>query len=203
METTVFTLSSGRAVDVTTFGDADADNVVVLANPEGTEVFDPDPAVTSSRRVRLISVAPPGVSLSDPVVVDVSAVDAANDIAEVLAAREVTRAGAVGWASGGWVALALAATHPGLVSRVAVVSTPAPESDDAEGFSLDDVSAKTLLLFGAGAGAGSRDATWFKKRLTDARVEMNPKPGGREVVARWDRILSHVAPGSKPRRSAD
>lgn len=199
METTTFTLSSGRTVGVTTFGNSEAEHVVVLANPDGTEAFDPRPAVTASRLVHVVTVDPPGTGQSDPVPGDFSATDAASDIAEVLAAHGIERVGAAGWASGGWVALALAAAHPELVSRVAVVSTVAADDDSSVGFSLGDVAAKTLLLFGVSEEAGSRDATWFKKGLTDARVEMNPQPGDPEVVTRWDRILSHLAPGSKPR----
>lgn len=199
METTTFTQRSGRTVGVTTFGQPDAEHVVVLIHPEGTEAFDPKPAVTAGRLVHVITVHPPGTGASEPVLQDLLPVDRAHDIAEVLGASEIERVGVVGWGSGGWVALALAAAHPELVSRVAVVSTLASDDEGALGFSLGDVAAKTLLLFGVSEEAGSRDATWFKKRLVDARVEMNPQPGVPEVVARWDRILSHLAPGSKPR----
>jgi len=51
---------------------------------------------------------------------------AADDLAFVLDRTVQTPVGVVGWSAGGRVALALAARHPDLVDRVAVLGTPAP-----------------------------------------------------------------------------
>jgi hypothetical protein len=58
---------------------------------------------------------------------------------------------------------------------------------------------KTLLVYGAKDAIGSRHANWFQQALPDARVEMDPNAGHLVIVPRWDRMLSHLAPGSKPR----
>jgi pimeloyl-ACP methyl ester carboxylesterase len=47
----------------------------------------------------------------------------------VLGQLGLDRVGVAGWSAGGRVALALAARHPDLVERVAVVATPAPDEE--------------------------------------------------------------------------
>lgn len=65
------------------------------------------------------------------------------------------------------------------------------------GFEPMDVTAKTLLLYGAkDPVAGSRHATWWKRHLPDARVEMVPNAGHLLVIPMWKRVLSHLAPGT-------
>ncbi len=54
---------------------------------------------------------------------------AADDLATVLVGERTGPVGVVGWDAGGRVALALAARHPNLVDRVAVVATPAPHEE--------------------------------------------------------------------------
>jgi hypothetical protein len=68
------------------------------------------------------------------------------------------------------------------------------------GFSVDDVHAKCLLLYGNADEIGSAHARWYKNHLADARVEMVPKAGHLVVIPMWDRVLSHLAPGSTRRR---
>lgn len=69
------------------------------------------------------------------------------------------------------------------------------------GFELGDVKAKTLIVNGqADAIAGNAHATWYQRNLPDARVEMVPNRGHLVVIPAWDRVLSHLAPGSKVAR---
>lgn len=139
-----WTLRSGRRVGVSGFGDPLADRLIVFCHPvPGAASFDPDPAVSSAARMRGVALDRPGYGASDPIADDSwpSVAAAADDIAEYLIGAEGvaeamgaegfdTRAGVgvVGWSAGGRVALALAARHPQLVDRVAVVATPAPDS---------------------------------------------------------------------------
>jgi len=132
MRTTEFANSAGRLIGVVEFGDPDAARTVVLSPPApGSAQFDPDPAVTDAHGIRLIALDRPGYGTSglheDGSAGTVS--DAADDIAEYLGAHGIGTAGAVGWSAGGRVALALAARHPQLVDRVAVVATPAPDAE--------------------------------------------------------------------------
>ena len=145
MDTFTFELASGRTIGVTEFGDRAADRVVVLAHPApGSSFFDPDPIVTGNHRVRVIAVDRPGCGASSLASDEAPTVHgAAADIAEYLASVGIgdeddagssssgvqRTVGAVGWSAGGRVALALAAAHPNLVDRVAVVATPAPDTD--------------------------------------------------------------------------
>ena len=135
------TLRDGRRLGLTAFGDPAVERVVVLCHPApGAGGFDPDPETTSSWGVHVVSVDRPGYGSS-------TALDDArrptiggwaDDLAEYLEfvveqAREsgstpLHKVGVVGWSAGGRIALALAARHPGLVDRVAVVATPAPDS---------------------------------------------------------------------------
>ena len=293
MESTTFTLDSGRVVGVTEFGDPTAESVVVFAHAApGCSAFDPDPEATARRSVRIIALDRPGYGPSDlDAFGPISVARAADDFAEVLADRGIPSVGAAGWSAGGRVALALAARHPQLVDRVAVIATPAPDGEvpwvgddnramvaalgdespsvaaakltatfdelfgaapagesmlpqiaapaDEErlesardrlvvmldraveqgnvgmsadivsytlmdlGFSLDDVQAKCLLLYGDADEIGSTHARWYKNHLADARVEMVPKAGHLVVIPMWDRVLSHLAPGSTRRRGAE
>ena len=135
------TLRGGRRLGLTAFGDPAMERVVVLCHPApGAGGFDPDPPVTSHWGVHVISVDRPGYGSSTPLDDEVRPGIGtwADDLAEYVTlvieqARETGRTpldkiGVVGWDAGGRVALAMAARHPGLVDRVAVVATPAPDS---------------------------------------------------------------------------
>ena len=139
MANLTFTLRSGRKLGYTTFGDPDAERIVIFCHAApGSSMFDPDPTVSSRRGVHILSFDRPGYGSSDPLPSGVwpSIAQPAEDIAEFLRAMDrdeypigVERprtVGVAGWSAGGRVALALAARHPDLVDRVAVVATPAP-----------------------------------------------------------------------------
>jgi pimeloyl-ACP methyl ester carboxylesterase len=139
MANLTFTLRSGRRLGVTTLGDPYAEKIVVLCHAApGSSAFDPDPDVSSSRDVHIVAIDRPGYGSSDPWPPGEwpSITHAADDIAEYLRAMTVTEGqigihrprtvGVAGWSAGGRVALALAARHPEMVDRVAVVATPAP-----------------------------------------------------------------------------
>ncbi|PPF66469.1 alpha/beta hydrolase [Rathayibacter tritici] len=138
MPSTVHVLKSGRPLGVRWSGPEGGDRVVVLAHPApGSSDFDPDPEATARQGVRLLSFDRPGYGASslltdlDPAGAGAGASpeQAAADIAEYLASVGIASIAAAGWSAGGRVALALAANYPGLVERVAVIGTPAP--DDA------------------------------------------------------------------------
>ncbi|MCU1505274.1 MAG: alpha/beta hydrolase [Microbacteriaceae bacterium] len=289
MDSVEFRLLSGRAIGVSEFGRRSSETVVVLAHPApGSSRFDPDPAVTNRRNVRLIAVDRPGYGTSE-LLADGgpgTVTDAASDIAEYLAFQGITRVGAVGWSAGGRVVLALAAVYSALVGRLAVVATPAPDeevpwvgtenrerlgelsalpaaaavtalsdqlakvvgerpsadallrmlsSDEADarlreqardrlaemldraamqgttgmaadivsytlldwGFDPASVAAKTLLLYGGADQITGAHGRWYQKRIPHSRLETVKDVGHLLVVPMWDRILSHVAPGSK------
>ncbi len=303
-----FTLASGRRVGVSTLGDADAERVVVFCHSApGSSIFDPDPLVTNTRNVHILALDRPGYGSSDPLPAGEwpSIQRYADDIAEYLHFLRRDEGsigvrpgpvGIAGWSAGGRVALALAARHPELVDRVAIVATPAPneqvpwippelasrseelgkrppdvaisqlgeqldgqlgdvlnagadapvpldavgasETDSAVldlpgardrlermmrdafaqgtrglaadilsytarpwGFDVADVQAKTLIVNGqADAIAGNAHATWYQRSLPDARVEMIPNRGHLVIIPAWDRVLSHVGPGTKLRK---
>jgi pimeloyl-ACP methyl ester carboxylesterase len=110
---------------------AEERTVVFCHSAPGAGIFDPNPAQTRARNVRLLSVDRPGYGRSDPVPAgEWSTVgSAADDLAAVLDDLDVERVGALGWSAGGRIALALAARRPDLVDRVVVVGTPAPDGD--------------------------------------------------------------------------
>jgi pimeloyl-ACP methyl ester carboxylesterase len=300
-------LASGRTIGVTEFGDRDAQRVVVLVHPApGSSFFDPDPVVTASHRVRMIAVDRPGYGNSAIAPNDAPTVRrAAADIAEYLesegiggekgaasgpggaqSSRTARTIGIAGWSAGGRVALALAAAHPDLVDRVAVVATPAPDSevpwvgeehramleslrhlppneaiislaamfdefmgaepppeqmvdavvtagvDDSAraeaydrllgmmrgavaqgnlgmaadivgytlldwGFEPRDVAAPTLLLYGdKDPEIGHVHADWYHRHLPNSWIETVPDAGHLVLIPEWDRVLSHLAPGS-------
>lgn len=131
-------LESGRGIAVyclaaPAYADVIAgERIVVLCHgAPGAGAFDPSPAHTRARGVTLLSVDRPGYGGSDPIDEGrwATVASAADDLAAVLDRLGASRVGVVGWSAGGRVALALAARHPDLVDRVAVVATPAPDAE--------------------------------------------------------------------------
>ncbi|GAB3809158.1 alpha/beta hydrolase [Humibacter antri] len=135
----LFTLEDGRRIGVCSHGNPVADRIVIFCHPApGSGMFDPDPSVSEESDAHIVALDRPGYGSSDPLPAGVwpSVARIADDIAQFLRTRSETGmslgAGAergvsvVGWSAGGRVALALAARHPQLISRVAVVGTPAP-----------------------------------------------------------------------------
>ena len=130
---------------------------------------------------------PAGVALGDP-----GPEETARRDVELLDGWKDGATAVIGWSSGGWDALELAARHADVVERLVLVATPRPD-DDVDW--LDGVLAKTLLLYGdADPATGSSHARWWQRRLATARLEMNPGGGHDLLAPLWPRILSFVAP---------
>jgi pimeloyl-ACP methyl ester carboxylesterase len=156
MTTTRFlTRPGGRRIavrDLTPDAPADAPVVLFCHIAPGSGDFDPDPEVTATRGVRLITVDRPGYGGSESTGDEFASVglvteDAIAVLEDVLAPGAT--AGAVGWSAGGRVALSVAARRPDLVSRVAVIGTPAP--DDAVSWIPEEYKAGIEALRGASA----------------------------------------------------
>jgi pimeloyl-ACP methyl ester carboxylesterase len=130
---TQITLRGGRIVGLHELWrpDQPSRTVIFCHAAPGAGSFDPDPAETRARGVRLLAPDRPGYGSSQPVVSGewASVERAADDIAQILGQLAIDRVSVVGWSAGGRIALALTARHPELVERVGVVATPAP--DDA------------------------------------------------------------------------
>jgi pimeloyl-ACP methyl ester carboxylesterase len=107
--------------------------VVFCHSAPGAGNFDPEPAETRARNVRLLSADRPGYGGSTPVRAGewATVASAADDLALVLDSLSVERVGVVGWSAGGRVALALAARRPDLVDGVVILATPAPDAEVA------------------------------------------------------------------------
>ena len=121
--------AGGRMLAVYTLAQGGAGRTVVLCHAApGSAAFDPDPAQTQARGIRLLALDRPGYGRSDPLPAAewLSVAAAADDVAAALDQAGVKQAGVAGWSAGGRVALALAARRPDLVDRVVVLATPAP-----------------------------------------------------------------------------
>jgi pimeloyl-ACP methyl ester carboxylesterase len=118
----------GPRIGVHVLAEGAGRTVIFCHAAPGAGTFDPDPAATRARGIRLLAIDRPGYGRSDPVAADAwSSVDgAARDIVAVLDERGIERVSVAGWSAGGRVALALAANHPDRVERVAMIATPAP-----------------------------------------------------------------------------
>jgi pimeloyl-ACP methyl ester carboxylesterase len=128
---TLVRVSSGRSVAVHQLAKADgtARTIVFCHAAPGAGTFDPGPDDTAARNVNLLAVDRPGYGGSEPLAAGewLSVDRGADDVAEALRERGIDRVSVAGWSAGGRVALALAARHPDLVERVAVIATPAPD----------------------------------------------------------------------------
>lgn len=156
--------------------------MVVLCLELDQDRLDPDPDATARR----------GLDLR---IVTAAVID---EVLAVLRSRDEP-AGLAGFGEGGRRAAEAAAVAPHLVSRLALIATPAPLGPGAApSLDLPRVQAKALIVAGgADPDAGSRHARWWQQHLPNARLEMTPRLGGRELlVDRWDRVLSFLAPGS-------
>jgi pimeloyl-ACP methyl ester carboxylesterase len=136
-----FATADGRQVGVTAAGDPISRRLLILCPPTpGAGMFDPDPLATAASGVRLVSLDRPGNGSSDPLPADTAPTieRCADDIAEYLrysekladrlSHTEFGSIAAVGWGTGGLVALSLAARNPSLVDHVVAVATPAPRA---------------------------------------------------------------------------
>ena len=137
----VVELRDGRRLGLTALGDPAVEKIVLLCHPApGASAFDPDPPVTSRWGAHVVSLDRPGYG-SSTAYADIHRPTVggyADDLAEYLgrivelakesARTDLGRIGVVGWSAGGRIALALAARHPGLIDRVALVATPAPHA---------------------------------------------------------------------------
>lgn len=152
-----FVLKDGRSIGVTTFGDPLAERLVVVCSPcPGSSDFDPDPTVTNTWGVHLVSIDRPGYGASDPWPDSAPTIHGfADDIAEWLQqltaaapdparSRELIPVGVVGWGYGAAVALALAARHADLVGEVVALDARSPKElrDEAAAMVLDIPAAR-------------------------------------------------------------
>jgi pimeloyl-ACP methyl ester carboxylesterase len=130
---TMLRIAGGRTVAVHELAEADRGaRTIVFCHPApGAGTFDPDPAATAARHIRLIAVDRAGYGGSEALASGewLSVDRGADDIAQVLREGGIEHVGVAGWSAGGRVALALAARHPDLVDRVAIIATPAPDEE--------------------------------------------------------------------------
>lgn len=128
--------------------------------------FDPDPETTASSGLRLLAPDRPGYGETPPLAAGV--VPSLGAVAELHAASLDDPVDlVVGWSGGGHHALALAALHPQLVRRVALVATPAP--DDAVPWIPDEVRAATEAMRSTPSSALAM--------AQDAMAGVQPDPG--------------------------
>ena len=101
--------------------------------------------------------------------------------------------GIVGWSDAGHDALALAVANPH-VPRLVLVAVPYEVETDS--FGLDELAAKTLLLFGnRDPRTGSSHGRRWQRALPNARLEMVPGGTHDLIPPMWSPCLAHVAPG--------
>jgi pimeloyl-ACP methyl ester carboxylesterase len=186
---------NGRRIavhDLTPDSPADAPVVLLCHAAPGSGTFDPDPEVTATAGVRLIALDRPGYGGSEPVkdgfaTIGSAADDAAAALAEVL--PDGATAGIVGWSAGGRVALALAARHPDLVGRVAVIATPAPDEevpwygdenqamiDTLRGLPAAEATAQLTAVFDGMLAGATDDVLMSLAGVTDADVGVLTPP---------------------------
>jgi pimeloyl-ACP methyl ester carboxylesterase len=134
-----FSVSSGRRIGISSWGEPSSRRIVVFCHPTpGAGPFDPDPPATNQSQLRFISVDRPGYGGSDPLAAEEQPTVErfADDIAEYLRgtiysiedpmAGDFPPISILGWGFGGTVALSFAARHPDMALRVDAIATVKP-----------------------------------------------------------------------------
>ena len=129
-------LPSGREVGMTGLGDPAGERLAVLLHPTpGASGFDPAPDVTARSGLHLLTFERPGYGATEQEIISVAGWvdDLAGYLREAEASARERPAhttyggiGVIGWREGGIYAAALAARHPQLVARLALVAAPSP-----------------------------------------------------------------------------
>jgi pimeloyl-ACP methyl ester carboxylesterase len=202
---------AAAAVRRHSFGRLGARRTVLLLRTGATSMLDPDPAVTATHDVHILAIGLPPGELEDPATFggQTQAQSAAASLASLVRDKAgESFVGIVGYGRTGEIAIMLAEALGEVVDRLALVAAPAPETRidrDDQGAVLSRVTAETLIINGQhDPDAAAAAARWHHARLPASRVEMVPaadvsSPDGRLPLSSvWGRVLSHVAPGTKP-----
>ena len=191
------------------FGAPGAGRTVIVMRTGPAAMLDPEPVATAARAAQILAIGVRAVDLEDPATF--GGQTQAESMASGLADLARTKAaefpvGLVGVGATGQLAVLLAAELGDAVDRLALVAVPAPEQpidrDDEERV-MARVTAKTLIMNGQrDPDAAAAAARWHHDHLPGSRVEMVPgeATGADHRLALadvWDRVLSHVAPGTK------
>ena len=198
----------GAEYEHRSFGAPGAERVVVLLRSGASALTDPRPDVTIHRDARIVAVGVGTDDIDDPAAYrgTTPAEATAAALTELVTEQGHGRpVGLVGVGVAGELAILVASDLGDAVDRLALVAVPRPESElagDEIGDLLGGIAAKTLLLNGnADPEASLAAARWFHERLPSSRIEMVPQttaPDRRlELADVWERVLSHLAPGTK------
>ena len=125
-------LKSGRSIAARFLVEGEPNKIVFFCHPTpGAGNLIPNLEETVKRGATLISIDRAGYGRSSPAPHEhwPSVSEAAEELAKVIESIATEPVGIAGWSTGGWVASALAANRPDLVDRLALVATPAPESE--------------------------------------------------------------------------
>ncbi|GAB7009753.1 alpha/beta fold hydrolase [Halorubrum trueperi] len=130
LQTDTHTLSDGRTLSFATGGDPNGRPVVVHHGTPGSRLFGALLAESATEAgVRILVPDRPGYGRSSPPPAGWTWRDWPNDLAELLDAESIDRAGVVGFSGGGPFALAVA--NGGRATRVGLISTVVPPTENA------------------------------------------------------------------------
>lgn len=181
-------------------GAVGADRTVVLVREGSITVGDPDPSLSSSFGVRLVSMGVPAVSLSDHEAFGGETPDEEQStaVADLMREQGVSPdrpAGMIALGAVGWRAAEAAVMMGPAIDRIAFVDVSVPvaplaRTDVAD--LLTRLEAKLLVVAGESEQA-SADAAWIVEHSEGAR-----RASAVGTLADvWSAVLAHVAPGAR------
>lgn len=130
LRTDTYTLSDGRTLSFATGGDPSGRPVIVHHGTPGSRLFGALLAAPATEAgVRILVPDRPGYGRSSPPLAGWTWRNWPDDLAELLDAESIDRAGIVGFSGGG--PFALAAANGGWATRVGLISTVVPPAENA------------------------------------------------------------------------
>lgn len=178
-------LPGGGSVAWCEWGDPAGEPLILLHGTPGSRLFYPDPALTGSAGLRVLTLDRPGYGRSTPMDLP-SLLGVAERVARLAEDRGLERFSVVGFSGGAPAALACGAALGDRVTRVAAVSGAGPIDELADAYAGLSADERAAVAEIRADPAGARERLWELGRWyveTPLRMlDRTPDPADRSIL---------------------